>query len=303
MKDRKIDELFFTLSIKKRATVPTLKPGFALRNLRSAAQHHPQVIVKIPKRKGKSNGLSGIKTHLDYISRNGLIEIEDDDGNIYSGHEGKKEIVDFLSGIAIQKQSKKREAINFVFSMPPGTEPKSVCNAVRTMAKEQFPDHYYFFALHTDEAHPHVHLCLIVRDKNGIRINPKKADLIEYRLRFAEHLREKGVECTATYRSHLGKNRRYQNSIVEHIKKRGGDSYIAAQKSVFHLQDLEKLKAIRSVIREKYNTLIQSLVTDGKLSAASDICLLKEKFTKESAQDISRPELQSNSVEYGEIDL
>ena len=303
MKDREIDELFFTLSIKKRAAVPKLKPGFALRNLRSAAQHHPQVIVKIPKRKGKSNGLSGIKTHLDYISRNGLIEIEDDDGNIYSGHEGKKEIVDFLSGIAIQKQSKKREAINFVFSMPPGTAPNLVQNAVRKMAKEQFPDHYYFFALHTDEAHPHVHLCLVVRDRNGIRINPRKADLMEYRIRFAECLRDEGVACTATYRSQLGKSRRYQNSIIEHIKKRGGYSYIDAQKPAFYLQNIEKFKATRRTINEKYNTLIQSLFTNGKLSEAGDICLLKEKFTKESAQDISRPELQSNSVEYGEIDL
>lgn len=303
MKDHEIDELFFTRSLQKKASAPTLKVGFGIRNLRSAAQNHPQVMVKITRRKGKSCGLAGIATHLDYISRNGSVEIEDDDGYVYSGREGKKEIIDFLNGIAIPKQSKKREAINFVFSMPPGTEPRAVQNAVRKMAQEQFSDHHYFFALHTDEAHPHVHLCLIVRDRNGIRINPRKADLMEYRIRFAECLRDEGVACTATYRSQLGKSRRYQNSIIEHIKKRGGYSYIDAQKPAFYLQNIEKFKATRRTINEKYNTLVQSLFTNGKLSEAGDICLLKEKFTKESAQDISRPELQSNSVEYGEIDL
>ena len=108
--------------------------------------------------------------------------------------------------------------------------------------------------------------------------------------------------CTATYRSQLGKSRRYQNSIIEHIKKRGGYSYIDAQKPAFYLQNIEKFKATRRTINEKYNTLIQSLVTDGKLSAASDICLLKEKLTKEFTKDITKPDIQSNSAEYG-IDL
>ncbi len=54
MKDREIDELFFTRSLQKKASAPTLKVGFGIRNLRSAAQNHPQVMVKIPRRKGKS---------------------------------------------------------------------------------------------------------------------------------------------------------------------------------------------------------------------------------------------------------
>ena len=96
MKDREIDELFFTRSLQKKASAPTLKVGFGIRNLRSAAQNHPQVMVKIPRRKGKSCGLAGIATHLDYISRNGSVEIEDDDGYVYSGREGKKEIIDLI---------------------------------------------------------------------------------------------------------------------------------------------------------------------------------------------------------------
>lgn len=302
MKDFEIDELFFTRSIQKKSSAPALRTGFGLRNLRSAAQQYPQVIVKIPKRKGKSSGLAGLSTHLDYISRNGLVEIEDDDGNTYSGKEGRKEIMHFLEGLAIPKRSNRREAINFVFSMPPGTKPEAVQNAVRNMAKEQFPDHHYFFALHTDEAHPHVHLCLVMRDRNGVRINPRKADLMQYRLRFADHLREQGVECSATYRSQVGKSRKYQNSTIEHIKKRGGYSYVDAQKRTFHLQNIEKFKATRRTINEKYNTLIQSLVASDQLSEAGDICLLKEKFIETSSREINRQEAQ-RSYEGHSMDL
>ena len=53
--------------------------------------------------------------------------------------------------------------------------------------------------------HPHVHLCVLMRDTYGQRLNPRKNDLFEWRVRFAEKLREEGVECAATKRQHRGK--------------------------------------------------------------------------------------------------
>jgi hypothetical protein len=58
--------------------------------------------------------------------------------------------------------------------------------------------------LHTDSdrpdepAHPHVHLCVLMRDEFGQRLNPRKNDLFEWRLRFAEKMREQGMPCAAT---------------------------------------------------------------------------------------------------------
>lgn len=64
--------------------------------------------------------------------------------------------------------------------MPAGTPPEAVKNAAREFAAEQFQGHQYAFALHTDSerpdepAHPHVHLCVLIRDEYGQRLNPRK---------------------------------------------------------------------------------------------------------------------------------
>jgi hypothetical protein len=87
--------------------------------------------------------------------------------------------------------------------MPAGTPPQAVKDAAREFAAEQFQGHQYAFALHTDSerpdepAHPHVHLCVLMRDEFGQRLNPRKNDLFEWRLRFAEKMREQGVPCAA----------------------------------------------------------------------------------------------------------
>jgi hypothetical protein len=65
-----------------------------------------------------------------------------------------------------------------MFSMPPGTPPDKVLGAVRNLAREEFwGQHRYALALHTDEAHPHVHLVLKAVSEQGVRLNIKKATL------------------------------------------------------------------------------------------------------------------------------
>ncbi|EIY0150451.1 spore coat protein CotH, partial [Campylobacter jejuni] len=51
---------------------------------------------------------------------------------------------------------------------------------------------------HNDTDNPHCHVCLKVADKNGKRINPKKADLANLRAEFANALNELGIEAKAT---------------------------------------------------------------------------------------------------------
>ena len=95
-----------------------LQQGFGLKNLTAAASGKPEVVVKIPRRHGVSNGLKGIKNNLDYISRNGDLDLEDQDGNLISG---KSEINQRLKEYAlsgIPQESNRREALNIVLSMP-----------------------------------------------------------------------------------------------------------------------------------------------------------------------------------------
>src|SRR3546814_5506069 len=87
-----------------------------------------------------------------------------------------------------------------VFSMPPGTDPELVREAVRELAESDMANRRWVMALHTDEAHPHVHLIIAGRDNDGRRFNPDCAFLQHCRERFAENLRARGIEADATKR-------------------------------------------------------------------------------------------------------
>ena len=69
-----------------RKKSPPFKPGYGLANLRAAALKQPEVMVKLTRRKSNaSNGLKGIRNHLDYISRNGEVEVENQDREKLNG--------------------------------------------------------------------------------------------------------------------------------------------------------------------------------------------------------------------------
>ena len=56
--------------------------------------------------------------------------------------------------------NRKGELVHkILFSMPAGTPPKKVLEAVKDFAREEFAlKHRYAMVLHTDEPHPHVHM-------------------------------------------------------------------------------------------------------------------------------------------------
>jgi hypothetical protein len=94
---------------------------------------------------------------------------------------------------------------NIIFSMPPGTPPAKVLKAVRKIAANEFAlKHRYAMVLHTDEAHPHVHLVVKAVSEQGERLNIRKQTLRDWRRQFAENLRELGVVANATERAVRG---------------------------------------------------------------------------------------------------
>ncbi|MDO4641706.1 MAG: traS protein [Neisseria sp.] len=241
-----------------------LKPGSGLSNLRSAALKHPEVMVKIPKRlSNRSNGMRGVRNHLDYVSRNGEVKLETQDGEKLSGKKAINGLLKDWQQLGIPEESKYKEALNIVLSMPAGTPPEAVHKAARKFAAEQFDSHQYVFGLHHESdrpgepPHPHVHLCVLMRDELGQRLNPRKADLFEWRVRFAEKLREEGVLCAATKRQHRGKAQKPENSVLRAMRQRGALSHVARQ------QAEELIEALKHNDRPKHPYLKEALQTRG----------------------------------------
>jgi hypothetical protein len=170
----------------------------------------PEVVVKV-----LSNGATSAKTvkkHFDYIGRHGELELETDDEDRVNGDDaGWRLMKDWdldieeqrcQSGVAGSRgRAPTRLVHKLVFSMPPGTSPSGVVEAVRNFTREEFALKYrYAFVLHTDEPHPHVHVVVKAMGEDGQRLNIRKATLREWRREFARHLRGQGVAANATDR-------------------------------------------------------------------------------------------------------
>ena len=181
----------------------------------------PEVMVKIT---GSSKSSAKISAHLDYISRDGEVELETEDGMVLSDKESIRTIIgEWADAGDIPKhenQSSRREAFNIVLSMPENTDRDAVKNAARAFAQEAFNGHEWFMAEHRDEAHPHVHFCVKASDRLGYRLNPRKADLQQWRETFADKLHDYGIEANATRRQVRGKNYRPKTQAQYHSDKR-----------------------------------------------------------------------------------
>jgi hypothetical protein len=198
------------------------------RRVHSLVKRRPQVMVRIS---GGGKSIRHIKAHLDYISRNGQIPLEDQQGDKFSGKDDLAALRDEwrFGGFAIDDNTTTRQAFSIILSMPAGASDVAVLRAAREFAASEFESYQYAMALHTYETdpdadpspNPHVHLCVKATGLDGARLNPRKADLQRWREAFAERLREHGVECDATPRLQRLQSRRGEKQSVRHKKKRG----------------------------------------------------------------------------------
>lgn len=165
----------------------------------------PEVLVKVT---GRKKGAEHLGAHLSYIGRNGEIAIETRDGELISDKGEVQQIAQEWSDTLYWRQRATVSGVAMVFSMPEGTNPDTVRQAVRAAADRMLGDnHDYVMALHTDTPRPHVHLTVQAEGLDGQRFDPRREDLFNFREAFAEELRSRGVECEATPRWTRGQGR------------------------------------------------------------------------------------------------
>ena len=180
-------------------------PDVVRREVRLAVQRAPQVMVKVT---GGGRGMGVIRAHMNYIDRegDGLI---DQAGERHQGRELARQWA--REGTPIPERSDRREAFNIMWSMPAGTDSRKLLGAVQALAARQFAGHKYVMALHTHQANPHVHLLVRAESDTGVRLNPRKADLHEWRMEFAAELRERGIAAAASRQAARGVVKNYLN--------------------------------------------------------------------------------------------
>ena len=177
----------------------------------------PEVMVKVLTKGG--HDLKAVGRHLSYLSRDGEVEIETDDGRRLSAQGVERELLEDrdldLEEARRTRELRSRPAMaqpklvhKVVFSMPAGTPPGGLLRGAQAFARETFgAKHRYAMVLHTDEPHPHVHMVIKAVSEEGVRLNIRKATLREWRREFARNLRAQGISANATDKAVRGTTR------------------------------------------------------------------------------------------------
>jgi hypothetical protein len=177
--------------------------------------------------------LKSVQRHLEYLDRKGELEIETDEGERIAGKGVEKELLeDWDLDLEedrrradlgpLKDRSPPKLVHKLLFSMPAGTPPQKVLEAVKDFARQEFAlQHRYAMVLHTDEPHPHVHMVVKAVSEQGVRLNIRKATLRAWRSEFARHLRAHGVDANATERAVRGNSLSAKLDGIYRAERRG----------------------------------------------------------------------------------
>ncbi len=260
----------------------SLTPG-EIAQITRTVRRTPEVVVKVlPK---GANNLGAVQGHLGYIGREGDVDLETDDGEILRGKHVGNDILEDWNLKLIEQRGKPnltftrtkqppRLVHKVTFSMPAGTPPDKVHEAVRNFAREEFGlKHRYVMALHTDEPHPHVHLVIRAVSDRGQRLNIRKTTLREWRAGFARHLRALGVPANATQRQVRGETSYRKPDGIYRARLRGESTQFRSRVKAV-AQDLNegklriesgkaKLMRTRDDVRRAWLAVSDTLIRQG----------------------------------------
>lgn len=249
----------------RRNRIPDVEAAKA--KIKRVVERATEALVKVS---GTVRDARHLRSHLDYISRNGKIEVETERGEVISTRDRLREEHRAWCDELGPPRSNERHTVNIVLSMPAGTDAEAVRRASRAFAKSVFGErNQYLMAVHhpgndKDTKHPHAHLTVKARGYDGTRLDPKKADLQIWREVFAAKMRDQGYEVEATPRRTRGviaKAARGRLRAIDSDEKRPGRGMVrlsklreaaegiagrAVSENPYRIQIIETQKAVRA---------------------------------------------------------
>jgi type IV secretion system T-DNA border endonuclease VirD2 len=209
----------------------SLSPSAKAR-LARIARGAPEVMVKIT---GRARGVVHLKQHLDYITRNGRLQAELQDGSKVDTRADLRALHDdWLAANILGERGGHRpgtaQSVGIILSMPEGTPPDRVHDAARSWARATLHNHDWLLVRHDDRGHPHVHITVRAVGPTGKRLTAGPADLQRWRETFARELRRLGIDAEATPRKARGVVIKSAKSAVHRVEQRGLESRAARRR-------------------------------------------------------------------------
>jgi hypothetical protein len=250
----------------------------------------PEVMVKVT---GGGASSGAVSAHFGYISRHGELEIETDEGERIPKESQKEFLEDWHLELTTgqyraprdgkQEARKVKLVHKIVLSMPAPTPPEKVLAAARMFAREKFAvQHRYALVLHTDQAHPHVHMVVKAEGEDGRRLHIDKETLREWREDdFARMMREQGVAANATPRVARGRSGGTSKDPIYRAQRRGASTTLREQVDAVARELMatgtvrdpsrKKLVETRKAVVARWMQAADKLDRQGEVSLAGDV--------------------------------
>lgn len=197
-----------------------------IERLDNVTKGSPQVMVKVVSR---THTATQLKRHLDYISREGALELESEYGPLQAKEEVAAVRESWMKHIksqdAVHDNRRAAVSVNLMLSMPNGTDRTQFKQAMRDFVDAEFEGRYETLtAFHDDTDKPHAHIAVLSRDYAGKSLNADRDRLDQWRDRFAVCLRDRGIDADATPRHARGVYMKGLHKTDYHRNKEGGMS-------------------------------------------------------------------------------
>jgi hypothetical protein len=244
-----------------------------------------QVVVKIT---GGAKGFQAMMAHARYVSRQGkevaggrgqTLELTDEQGVRHQGAGAVRQLMEEwrTSGSYIADESTRKETFHFVFSMPKETRAQALMEAVTQTAAELYAGHRYAMVMHLDQGAPHVHVVVRAENREGRRLNPRKADLDRWRTTFARELQARGIDAVAT-RQAVRLRSRAQRALWE-IKAASDGRIKRSRPSEVNTASAQKTRAeALQAWREVAKALAQSPSADDRQLAVDAVRFMAQEL-------------------------
>lgn len=185
----------------------------------------PEAVVRVT---GRQHGGGHVLANFAYISRLGHgdekeLGLETSEGDVLRDGRDMQLLAKEWNDWEMDGDARRKGAtsLSMILSMPTGTDPKRLKGAALDFAKEEFANRSWVASLHVDRDHPHVHLTIARRDHDGRRSHPNRDDLFRWRQRFAEKLRNRGIEANATPARARGIDPKHEPIAAVKIREKG----------------------------------------------------------------------------------
>jgi hypothetical protein len=199
--------------------------GRAVMTVDRTSRRVPEVVVRIT---GRQHGGGHVLANFSYISRLGHgpekeLGLETSDAEVLRDGRDMQILAQDWHEWEMDGDARRKGAtsISMILSMPTGTDPEKLKAAALDFAKQEFANRSWVAGLHVDRDHPHVHITIARRDLDGRRFHPDRDDLFRWRQRFAEKLRDRGIEANATPTRARGLDPTHEHIAVQKMRDKG----------------------------------------------------------------------------------